>query len=83
MAELHSVPNVITLDCDSVARAAMAPRGANMVLLGAAAGVLGILGPDDLRKGIANVFARKGEAVVASNIAAFDAGLEESKNVMK
>ena len=54
-----------------------------LVLLGAAAGVLGILGPDDLRKGIANVFARKGEAVVASNIAAFDAGLEESKNVMK
>lgn len=83
LSELQSVPNVITLDCDAIARSAMAPRGANMVLLGAAAGVLGILGPDDLRTGIAEVFARKGEAVVASNVAAFDAGLLESKNLRK
>ena len=34
---------------------------------------------EKLRDGIRNVFARKGEAVVEANIAAFDAGLEESK----
>ena len=83
MADLQSVPNVMTIDCDAVARSAAAPRGANMVLLGAAAGVLGILGPDELREGISEVFARKGEAVVTSNIAAFDAGLMKFKSLRK
>lgn len=78
-AELGRIGNVITLDCDSVAKEAGAPRGANMVLLGAAAAVMGILDPDNLREGIANVFSRKGESVVAANIAAFNAGLEVSK----
>lgn len=82
-AELGCVGNVITLDCDSVAKEAGAPRGANMVLLGAAAAVMGILDPDNLREGIANVFSRKGESVVAANIAAFNAGLEVSKKFSK
>lgn len=82
-AELGRVGNVITLDCDSVAKEAGAPRGANMVLLGAAAAVMGILDPDNLREGIANVFSRKGESVVAANIAAFNAGLEVSKKFSK
>ena len=83
MKELASVPRVITLDCDAIARAAGAPRGANMVLLGASAAVLEILDPQKLRDGIAKVFSRKGDAVVAANIAAFDAGLEESKKFMR
>lgn len=82
-AELGRIGNVITLDCDSVAKEAGAPRGANMVLLGAAAAVMGILDPDNLREGIANVFSRKGESVVAANIAAFNAGLEVSKKFSK
>ena len=82
MGELSSVPRVITLDCDSIARSAGAPRGANMVLLGASAAVLEILDPQKLRDGIAKVFSRKGDAVVAANIAAFNAGLEESKKFM-
>ena len=82
-AELGRVGNVITLDCDSVAKEAGAPRGANMVLLGAAAAVMGILDPDNLREGIANVFSRKGESVVAANIAAFNVGLEVSKKFSK
>lgn len=82
-AELGRIGNVITLDCDSVAKEARAPRGANMVLLGAAAAVMGILDPDNLREGIANVFSRKGESVVAANIAAFNAGLEVSKKFSK
>ncbi|MBO6249309.1 MAG: 2-oxoacid:acceptor oxidoreductase family protein, partial [Bacteroidales bacterium] len=53
---------------------------ANMVLLGAAAGALSdILDPQKLKDGISAVFSRKGEAIVESNLAAFDAGLELSK----
>lgn len=39
-----------------------------------------ILEPEKLREGIASVFSRKGDAVVEMNIAAFNAGLEASKN---
>jgi indolepyruvate ferredoxin oxidoreductase beta subunit len=83
MAELRSVPNVITLDCDAIARGSGSPRSANMVLLGASATVLEIVDPEKLREGIAAIFARKGDAVVAANIAAFNAGLEESKKLSK
>ena len=83
MAELRSVPNVITLDCDAIARGSGSPRSANMVLLGASAAVLEIVDPEKLREGIAAIFARKGDAIVAANIAAFNAGLEESKKLGK
>ena len=69
MAELHRIPNLIAKEVKS-------PRSANMVLLGATASVLRILDPDKLRDGIRTVFGRKGEAVVDTNIAAFDAGYE-------
>ena len=83
MAELRSVPNVITLDCDAIARETGSPRSANMVLLGASAAVMDIVGPDKLREGIAAIFSRKGDAIVTANIAAFNAGLEESKKLSK
>ena len=35
--------------------------------------------PDKLRDGIRKVFARKGEAIVDTNIAAFDAGYAYAK----
>ena len=37
---------------------------------------LAILSPDELRKAIRTVFARKGDKVVADNLKAFDAGYE-------
>ncbi|MBQ8062104.1 MAG: indolepyruvate oxidoreductase subunit beta [Bacteroidales bacterium] len=83
MEALASVPNVITLDCDAIARETGSPRSANMVLLGASAAVLEIISPEKLREGITAIFSRKGEAVVAANVAAFDAGLEESKKLKK
>ena len=83
MEALSAVPNVITLDCDAIARETGSPRSANMVLLGASAAVLDIISPEKLREGIAAIFSRKGEAIVAANIAAFNAGLEESKNFVK
>lgn len=76
--ELGRVGNVITVDCDEIARSTGSPRSSNMVLLGAAARVMEILDPEKLREGIANVFARKGEKVVDANIEAFNAGLEAS-----
>ena len=80
MAELDKQPRVIALDADATARGVMSARSANMVLLGAAASVIGILDSDKLRDGIRRVFARKGEAIVEANIKAFDAGLLLSKN---
>ena len=87
-AELRKVGNVITLDCDAIAKEAGSPRSSNMALLGASAAVMEMqtvaakeyMEPEKLREGIASVFSRKGDAVVEMNIAAFNAGLEASKN---
>ena len=80
MEELNQLPQVLALDVDSIAKDLGNPRGANMVLLGAMSAVLHILEPEKLREGIRRIFGRKGEAVVASNIKAFDAGLEHFQN---
>ena len=80
LEELRVVKNVVVLDCDAAARSAGSPRGANMILLGAAATALSdILDPKKLKDGIAAVFSRKGSAVVEANLAAFEAGFELSK----
>ena len=79
MAELNKMPRVVALDVDAIAKDLGSPRGANMVLLGAMAAVLHILEPEKLREGIRRIFGRKGDAVVESNIKAFDAGLEFSQ----
>ena len=76
LAELDSLPKVTRMDIDAVAKGLMAPRSANMVLLGMAARHLAILAPDDLRNAIRTVFARKGDKVVEDNLKAFDAGYE-------
>ena len=39
-AELRKVGNVITLDCDAIAKEAGSPRSSNMALLGASAAVI-------------------------------------------
>ena len=78
LAELGKLPRLIALDVDAAARETGSARSANMVLLGASAGVMSILEPDKLRDGIVRIFSRKGDAVVAANIKAFDAGLQFS-----
>ena len=78
--ELERHSRVVALDVDAIARDLGSPRGANMVLLGAMAAQLHILEPEKLRDGIRRIFARKGDAVVESNIKAFDAGLQFSQN---
>lgn len=73
LAELKSRKNVILLDVNATAKAAGNPRGSNIALLGACSGILGIE-PDKLEAGIRELFARKGEAIVEANLAAFRAG---------
>ena len=48
-----------------------------MVLLGAAIPMLGI-DHDKIVEGVKRIFARKGEAVVAANLAAIEAGYQAS-----
>ena len=76
LQELDALPHVTRMDIEQVAKSLLAPRSANMVLLGMAARHLAILSPDELRKAIRTVFARKGDKVVADNLKAFDAGYE-------
>lgn len=80
--ELASLPHVVALDVDSLAKAAASPRSANMVLLGAAAPFLG-LEAGKFEQGIRAIFARKGNAVVEMNLAAFRAGYEQAKKQIR
>ena len=73
--ELDALPHVVTLDVDAIAKSAASPRAANIVLLGAAAPFLGIAA-GKLEDGIRAIFARKGDAVVETNLAAFRAGYQ-------
>ncbi|WP_295961967.1 indolepyruvate oxidoreductase subunit beta [uncultured Alistipes sp.] len=73
--ELGALPHVVAIDVDAIAKTAASPRAANIVLLGAAAPFLGI-DAGKLEAGIRAIFARKGEQVVETNLAAFRAGYE-------
>lgn len=71
MAELKRLPRCVAFNANEIAKQVHA-RG-NMVLLGAAAPYLEIEFAE-LEKAISNIFGRKGEDVVNSNIAAIRAG---------
>ena len=78
-AELASLPRVVTLDIEQVAKDSGVPKSANILLLGMAARFIEILSPEQLRQAVARVFAAKGEKVVEDNLRAFDIGLEAVK----
>lgn len=68
--------NHVLLDVEALAKEAGAPaQAANMVLLGAAIPMLGI-DHHKMIDGVRRVFARKGEAVVDTNIRAVEAGYQ-------
>lgn len=79
-SELDSMPSVVKLDIENVARELGMPKAANMVLLGMAAPFLDIISIDQLRNAIAVIFARKGEAIVEANLKAFDKGVSVAQN---
>ncbi len=80
--ELEALPHAVTLDIDALAKAAASPRSANMVLLGAAAPFLDI-DAAKLEAGIRDIFARKGDAIVEMNLAAFRAGYDVTQKQTK
>lgn len=67
-AELAKLPHLVQLDIEERARDLGNPKGANMVLLGAAAPYIGILSPGQLRDAVKVVFAAKGYDVVEANL---------------
>lgn len=74
LAEVDELPNVVKADIETLARENSVPKGANMILLGMAARFIGVVSPEELKAAIGRVFAAKGEAVVQSNIKAFEIG---------
>ena len=77
---LQAMPHTVMLDVEQLAKEAGAPaQAANMVLLGAAVPMLGF-SYDSVKDAVAKVFARKGEEIVAKNIAALEAGFRHSSN---
>ncbi len=76
LEHIKAVKNHVLLDVEVLAKEAGAPlQAANMVLWGAAIPMLGI-DHDKIVAGVERIFARKGEAIVAANIAAIEAGYE-------
>ena len=73
--ELAALPHVILLDVDEIAKTEGVGRAANIVLLGAAAVILG-LDYDALKNAIRKIFGKKGEKVVDLNLKALDIGYE-------
>ena len=73
-AELQKLPRVIMLDVNELAKEHNLPKCAIVILLGAAAKSLQIIGYSDLEKSIARVFAHKGQAVIEMNLKALSIG---------
>ncbi len=82
MAELRKLPNLLMADVEQIAADAGVARSTNIVLLGAASSILGIKS-EDLEGGIGRIFARKGDAVIESNIKAFRIGVEAVADQLK
>lgn len=76
--ELRSLPRVIMLDVDSIAKECGALRAANTVLLGAASAILGIE-QTELESALGKIFVNKGEEIVEMNIAALRAGRDAAQ----
>ena len=83
LAELKSFANVILLDVEKIAKENNMPKCSNVILLGAAAHVLKIITPEQLREGIGRVFAAKGGTIVEMNNKAFDIGFEVAGSKIK
>ncbi len=72
---IMAIPNSIIIDADEEARKIGSSKAANMILLGAAAGKIGIEF-SMLENAIKTLFGRKGDRVVEINIAALNRGRE-------
>ena len=73
LAAINDFPRHVALTADQIAKEIGAPKAMNMVMLGAGSLLLD-LPYEKLQAGIRAIFARKGDAVVAGNLKALDAG---------
>ncbi|MBO7140902.1 MAG: indolepyruvate oxidoreductase subunit beta [Prevotella sp.] len=76
--DLSSLPNVIALDIEQMAKDNGIARSANVILLGAAQKAIGIEFTK-LEDAVRRVFGRKGEAIVEANIKALALGRAAQK----
>jgi len=75
LKQIKSFPNHIAIDADSIAKAAGSSRSSNIVMLGAASPFIDI--PyERLEDGIRQLFGKKGEELVNTNLKALKAGRE-------
>lgn len=79
-AELGSMKNVVAFDMDEIAKEIHSPRSSNMILLGAASAFIDIKA-EEIEKGIADFFGKKGENIVNANIEAFRIGREKAESM--
>lgn len=77
--KIKELNNSVLVDADSIAAEVGTKKVSNIVMLGAASGLLG-LEPDSLRKSIIALFGRKGEDIVQMNLQALEAGRNAVKN---
>lgn len=80
--ELNSLPNVILLDVEELAKESGSIRTANIVLLGAASEVLGI-DAKSLKEAVKKMFSHLGEKIIEANMKAFELGQEAGRNAIK
>lgn len=76
---LEELPSCVLVDSRQLARRAGSSRAQNVVMIGAAAPTLGFP-PEVMERYIAQLFRRKGDAVVESNITAFRLGLAAGRS---
>lgn len=75
MKQINSFPNHIAIDADTIAKEAGSARSSNIVMLGAASPFIDI--PfERLEDGIRQLFGKKGEEMVNTNLKALRAGRE-------
>ncbi|HON18893.1 MAG TPA: indolepyruvate oxidoreductase subunit beta [Salinivirgaceae bacterium] len=74
-AELKKWKNLVIINAEEIAESLQAKRSSNIVMLGAAVPFLGI--PyDSFAAGIKEIFERKGQEIVETNLAALKAGYD-------
>ena len=73
LIELHRTNRPVLVNAPELARKAGSPRTSNMVMLGAAASLTGIV-PEKIESSIEQLFRAKGADIVAMNIRAFRTG---------
>jgi indolepyruvate ferredoxin oxidoreductase beta subunit len=74
-AELHKQPRKVIISADKMAKELGSARSANMVILGAASPFIDIEF-SAIENAVSEVFARKGDEIVAVNLACLRAGRE-------